>query len=381
VWKGLYEHLEQELLSAGEVPLSCRPERRAVEDIFVGRWQRGRNTDIAGALKQLERQNGPAPISHARSATPDAMPDFKRVAWVNDRARAVWEPRLRRIAAAWTEIAWLSVPAGLRACAVVTLAPGLFVQRAHAWAGLGFGALPLSMHGRGPVGLEAAGNIAVPQQIDSFRVAVAAPDDLVALTQALDRHDNAALAGLLGVPACCGAHRRMWAAQAIDPTWPIAAGGPPHDRIGDENDRRVDIEGPWQTNILWRWLAVCAVPHLPCTLGCDASREVADRLNELGRQAGYDQEMDWMREILSWPVEWTALHGIAIVSTPILKISARTDATDRKFTVRRHGETYPTEGATGLCFPYRRQASHRFTASKAFGIGAEPAVSARGALP
>lgn len=373
VWKGLYAHLEHELLEAGEVPLSCRPERRAVEDIFVDRWERGRNTDIAGALKELARQ--PRPAARADPETPYVMPDFKRVAWVDDRARAVWEPRLRRIAAAWTEVEWLSVPAGLRACAIVTMAPGVFVQRARAWAGLGLGALPLSMHGHGTT-------TAVPRQIDSFRVAVAAPKDLAALTHALDRSDEAALAGLLGVPACCSAHRRMWTARAaLDPTWPIAAGGPLHHHTCDHSDRVVDAQGPWQTNILWRWLAVCAMPHLPCSLDCEPSRDIADRLHDLGRQAGYGQEMDWMREILSWPSEWTALHGIAIVSTPILKISARTDVTDRKFTVRRPGDVYPAEGAIGLCFPYRRQAAHRFTASKAFGIGAEHALSATGALP
>jgi len=358
VWKGLFEHLEQELLRAGEVPLSCRPERRAVEEIFIRRWGSGRNTDIARALPQVQQA---PPASCADAARPQVMPEFKRVAWVSDQARAVWEPRLRRITAAWTEVEWLSVPAGLRACAIVTLAPELFVQRAHAWASQGLGALPLSMHGK----------------INRFRVAVAAPQDLTALTRALDRHDDAALSGLLGVPACCSTHRRrLWAAQpAMDPTWSIAAGS----LLRERSDRRLDVDGPWQTNILWRWLAICAMPHLPCSFGCEPSREIADRLLALGREAGYEQEMSWMREVLSWPVEWTALHGIAIVGTPILKISTPTDATDRKLAVRRHGKAYPTEGATGLCFPYRQQGTIRFTASRAFRTGVEHALSSRGA--
>ncbi|MDB5598981.1 MAG: aslB [Xanthobacteraceae bacterium] len=383
VWKGLFEHLEQGLLRAGELPLSRRPERRAVEEIFVERWEKGRNTDIAGALKRLASA---APASPTEPEKPGPMPDFTRVSWIDDRARDVWQPRLARIATAWAEVEWLSVPAGLRACAITTLAPGLFVQRARAWAGLGLGALPLSVHGRGPLAAGAAGGIAVPRRIDSFRVAVAAPKDLAALTHALDRHDDAAISDLLGVPACCAAHRRRLSADAaLDPTWHIVTGGPPRahapDALHDNDARIVDVHGPWQTNILWRWLGVRATPHLPCGLDCEASRDIADRLCELGGQAGYDQEMDWMREILSWPAEWSALHGIAIVSTPILKLATRTDATDRKFTVRRHGDDYPAEGATGLCFPYRRQAAHRFTASRAFGIGTEHALSARGALP
>lgn len=161
----------------------------------------------------------------------------------------------------------------------------------------------------------------------------------------------------------------------MDPTWFIAAGSRPH----DPGDTCLDVDGPWQTNVLWRWLTICAMPHLPCSLDCEASRAIADRLIALGREAGYAEEMSWMREVLSWPVEWTALHGIAVISTPILKISARTDTTEQKFTVRRHGEAYPAEGATGLCFPYRRQTTFRSTAAKAFKIGMQHTLSARGA--
>jgi SAM-dependent methyltransferase len=41
------------------------------------------------------------------------------------------------------------------------------------------------------------------------------------------------------------------------------------------------------------------------------------------------------------------------VKTPVLKISTRTDATARKYTVRRAGGAYPEEAATGLRFPFR----------------------------
>jgi uncharacterized protein len=376
VWKGLYAHLEQELLRAGETPLSCRPERRAVEEIFIRRWQDGRNTSIAGALAQLARQPQQMPASGA--ADPRALPDFKRVAWIDDRTRAVWEPRLRRIAAAWTEIEWLSVPAGLRACAIVSLAPGLFVQRARAWMAAGLGALPLSIHGSGAVAGEPSRGAAVPPKIESFRVAVAAPDDLAALTRAVDDCDGAALSRLLGVPSCCSAQRRRWTEDGtLDPTWSIASGS----RLRDRADYCLDVDGPWQTNILWRWLGICALPHLPCRLDCEDSRGIAERLLELGREAGYEEEMRWLRELLSSPVEWSALHGIAIVSTPILKIVARTDATERKWTVRRHGDAYPAEGATGLCFPYRQRGAPRFTASTAFRTGVEHALSSRGAQP
>jgi uncharacterized protein len=171
VWKGLYEHLEQELLRAGQVPLSCRPQQlRAVEEIFIRRWENGRNSSIAGVLAGLAENAWPASATGANAAGPSVMPDFKRVAWINDRARAVWEPRLRRIATAWTEVEWLSVAAGLRDCAVVTLSPGLFVERARAWAAMGLSALPLSIHGRSPIANDTASRGAEPQKIEGKKI-------------------------------------------------------------------------------------------------------------------------------------------------------------------------------------------------------------------
>jgi hypothetical protein len=55
---------------------------------------------------------------------------------------------------------------------------------------------------------------------------------------------------------------------------------------------------------------------------------------------------------MQWPVEWSALHGIAEIKTPIVKLSTRTDATPEKLILRYHGERYPQEGAHGVRFPY-----------------------------
>jgi hypothetical protein len=63
--------------------------------------------------------------------------------------------------------------------------------------------------------------------------------------------------------------------------------------------------------------------------------------------------MDWLPEILSWPIEWSALHRIAEIKTPVLKAFTRTDATPCKDTVRRQGDSYPLEGIRGLNFPHR----------------------------
>jgi hypothetical protein len=81
--------------------------------------------------------------------------------------------------------------------------------------------------------------------------------------------------------------------------------------------------------------------------------------------------MDWMLEILDWSVQWSALHGIAEIKTPVLKVSARTDATPAEYVVRRPGGLRPREAASGLGFPYRRVRSRRLSESSGFKRGLE----------
>jgi SAM-dependent methyltransferase len=75
--------------------------------------------------------------------------------------------------------------------------------------------------------------------------------------------------------------------------------------------------------------------------------------------------MDWMLEILSWPVEWTALHGIAEIKTPLMRVSTQTDATPDKYVVQRLSQAYPQEGALGAAFPFKRMpAKERLSRSR-----------------
>ena len=74
----------------------------------------------------------------------------------------------------------------------------------------------------------------------------------------------------------------------------------------------------------------------------------------------WPDEAAWLKEILSWPVEWSALHGIAELRTPISRTTAATDATGDKLVVRYN----PDEGATGNTFPHIKQRSKVLTFSK-----------------
>jgi SAM-dependent methyltransferase len=86
------------------------------------------------------------------------------------------------------------------------------------------------------------------------------------------------------------------------------------------------------------------------------------------------EEIEDLAAILSWPVEWSSLHGIAEIKTPLLKLITDTDAFACKHAVRRGGDGYPTEGAMGLNFPYSRPTKNKLSSSAGFRRGLEHKV-------
>lgn len=279
------------------------------------------------------------------------LPEFTRVSWVSDAAREVWEPRLKRITLAWLELEWRSVLEELRRCGVTIVSAHGLVDRAGDWAHHGLSGVPLEIVGQTQEDVSVATGVGLGEPC-IYRVVVGTPDSVRVFRHAWDAGDDQEMGRLLGVPPCCiEFSRSVWGDEGLsDTTWPMAVG-----TVQPENgSQSIEVAGPPETNILWRWMGVRPVPHLPCRFDCPASADLGRMFIEAGRRAGFGEEMDWLLDILSWPVEWSALHGIAEIKTPVLKVSTRTDATATKYTVRRQGTAYPAEGARGLHFPYRR---------------------------
>jgi hypothetical protein len=200
-----------------------------------------------------------------------------------------------------------------------------------------------------------------------YRVALGALPHVAALKRAIDAGDDETMGRLLGFPDCCiAAFRATWVDDhCVDTTWAMAV------RTVAPQGRVIDVPAatPFHTNILWRWMGVRAVPHLPCSFTCASTVAFASRLLSLGRELGYGDEMAWIEEILNWPVAWSALHGIAEIKTPVLKASTRTDATAHEFLVRKPGDRLPAEAARGLVFPFRSPERSGVTQSVSFRRG------------
>lgn len=278
------------------------------------------------------------------------LPDFFRLSWVSPRAEHTWAPRIARISAAWSATEWASVGEGLREAALLSVAREDWeAQRARAEA-QGLILVELARRRLGQAAYVAAHQPASPDGPFAHWAALTAPERAEPLRAAYAAGDDEAIGAALGYPGCCrDFFRAVWVDQRqIDTTWPMALASP-----SSGTDALRELTGPWQANILLRWLGVRAAPHLPCRFDCAETVRLADRLLALMRGLGFVEEAVWTQEMLDWPVSWSALHGAAEVHLPVLRFCVNTDATARRYGVNRRSDCLPAEAAVGLDFPYR----------------------------
>lgn len=294
--------------------------------------------------------------------------DFTRYSWASDLARNVWQPRFEKIMAWWERVEWLSVAAGLRGCALKIVHAAALPELSDEMRRHGLSTAPLGKVSATQASYAATQTEAKDGGPFAYRVVVGPAANVEQFQSAWNANRQAEVGALLGYPACCADFfERVWCEERlIDTTWPMARNTASKTATGE---RVISVECAPQANILLRWLGLRAVFHLPCRFDCEATVGMADQLLALGREEGYAREVEWLLEALSWPVEWSALHGIAEVKTPVLKVAALTDATAEKYVVRRQGCSYPAEGARGLTFPYTRPLRLRLSDSEGFRRG------------
>lgn len=291
------------------------------------------------------------------------LPPWTRIAWASDVARSTWEERIKNINAAWARVERWSVVDGARSSCLTFVEPR-DLPVVTRWAEKhDLVAMPLARVGISDQ-YSARSRELCEGEAWQYRVVITKRPYVKKWYEAWEDTgeggkyrgtNNRVIGELLGFPSCCiDFFERVWVDEEWqDTTWPMTQ--LTADNAGDEYKRTIVISetAPIATNILLRWLGVRVVPHLPCHHHCQATVGFAEDLREVAIKRDFARWWDHASEMLSWPVEWSALHGIAEIKTPILKISSNTDVTAEKYVVRRHGPSYPDEGVAGRAFPYR----------------------------
>jgi len=279
------------------------------------------------------------------------MHDFARADWANDCSREIWATRIERVGRVWSHLEVLSVASELRGCCLMHVTPEALVRKSAEWIELGLTALPLGCFGARPDGYTTQSKPNGLGRPFTYAVAIGRPDKLRMFKQAFQQTNHDAIGRLLGYPACCREFfQKAWVERQLsDPTWPMAA----QTRGAVVNGSEITLDAGTASNVLWRWLGVRLVPHLPCNFNCGATEIFGQNWLRLGKDAGYSAEMAWMTEILSWPVEWTALHGLGKVKSSIVSMTIPTDATPVKHSVRARGAGHPEWDARGDKIPFQ----------------------------
>jgi hypothetical protein len=289
------------------------------------------------------------------------LPDFLRLSWVSDNAREVWVPRFKSIVAAWGVVESKSVLYEVRKCALVKSSSNPDGLMADASDSQRVVVLKLDTQ---------ADRTLAPDNEAPSHFGIGDSSAIEELRRAWLRQDHDGIGRLLGYPPCCTRAycERYATGDFTDPIWPISQGG---SSANGKSERQADIGSAASPscNVFWRLLGIRPVPHLPCRFDCDATATLGKSFFDLGHRLGFAAEIEWLTQILSWPVEWSALHGIAEIKTPILKMSTATDATAWKMTVRWAGSGYPSEGAQAIRFPYHAPPRLSVTESAAYQRG------------
>ena len=293
--------------------------------------------------------------------------DFLRMAWVSQTAQSTWQPRVASIRETWPKVAIALVRDGFRngtfPCVIRSLPPwmifGLQAEARHS----GVSVQVLGLRGVAVPGYLTGGSTPPSGKPFCYEVAIGREPVVASVERAWDARRFGEAYRLAGLPECCVCAAEIdIAEERVDATWRLSQ--------GVASDVK-DVKPPTPADAMWRWLHIQPSGFLPCRLECACARQIGDQWIAAGIESGFGQEIHRAAEIFSWPVEWSALHGIAELRTPILKLAFTTDATSRKQTVRFHGSGYPAEGGKGLAFPYQPSTAQKLTESSSFRRGLE----------
>jgi hypothetical protein len=256
------------------------------------------------------------------------IPEFVRIAWATAKAQEVWEPRIQKCSNFFTYLERLD------RTAIISLKPDELIHHPYR-------PIPLAQVNTSQTYQAGSPEFRANQPWE-YRCAIGPRAESLAISYI--KQDWIDVGRILGYPECCiQFFQQYWVdEQWFDTTYPMGK----NNVLSSAN------------NILLRWVGIRLVSHLPCSFNCFGTMQIGERNIQLARELGYNEEIDHIIEMLSWPIEWSSLHGIAIITTPVFKIITASDALPFRSTFKLEGIKYPEEAGSGLIFPFRRGQEH-----------------------
>src|SRR5208337_4565396 len=216
---------------------------------------------------------------------PFRMHDFTRLAWVSDRARDVWGPRLQRIGGMLLELELVTVERGWRQGSLRLLDARNFDQ------------VEADMRSRQLTVVRLRGTkhnqnyfaSLIPcenGEPDAYWCAVGHESNMLHFVAMFAANADEEIGRLLRYPSCCTEfYQKTWLKHGlVDTTWPMAAASN-FKRIRGTNEIEISQVSRGGTHL--RWLGARAVFHLPCSFDCEPSAQLAARHLALADELGF----------------------------------------------------------------------------------------------
>lgn len=265
------------------------------------------------------------------------IPDFLRTVWASEAAKDYWELKIRRISDCWMLIERYTLLNGMRSGILQSIDPESLPD-AQVWAlNNSVPMAVLSVEGA-PEGYKNA--TALYQKGKPFSYRVYFGKEPWKFLDAWTTGNHILIGHLLGFPGCCANFfQKYWVEDGWrDLTYHTF-----------ENPEEKNL---MYNNVLLRHIGIRGVFHLPCSVSCRPSCEIGMQILNTMKSSGYTEEVEWLRELLYMPMQWSSLHGIAMVITPILKTIYASDPLPNKAVLNLHSNYYPKTGASGNTFPF-----------------------------
>lgn len=260
------------------------------------------------------------------------LPSETRTVWKNEAIREVWNYRIDKINGMIQDIQYLSVKEGKRKAGREMMRYKDFVKSAQKSFKDNVLFIPLR-------------NVEVNH---NYNLSISNKKKTGVNCLYLNRKDlpenfniesvansNKKMGKLLGYPECCiNFFSDEWEnADNRDMIWQSALNTKSATREGN----KITIENSPKVNTILKAMGIRAVLHMPHSFDCEESAEIHDYLMEVAIKYGYRKEVRWLKKLLSMEMKWSSLHGIAIITTPILKLRMTTDPVPEELIVEHEG--------------------------------------------
>jgi hypothetical protein len=274
------------------------------------------------------------------------IPDYSpRIIWVSDEAQTVWHNRIQRISNAYLTVEKQNVVSGLRPSYLTSIHPSQ-IDEWSKWANShNLELVQLAKEATFSGFYASKAKPYIEGNPYTVRVAITQKHLVNDWVSAWKVMDNPKIGELLGYPTCCqNWFKHYWSDNQFE-----------DDILAMYENNGYSSEGDWKLNMFYRYNGVRLVSHMPCSFDCKESLKIAEGNFQLMKDLKFTDESEWIEEVLNWPVRWSSLHGIAEIRCPVFKLSHKTDFLAEEFIVDKDGSRYPTEGASGLYFPWIRK--------------------------